>query len=314
MFLNDIDSDYAVVRGDVCNVYVHVPSIMSNFSCMWGGGCKGIVGKQEQYHVHPNEVDTSWERTKGAAIIGLSLGVSGWALLNSGWLVLTCCIILIGLVALTLSLPDPYRPSVVRKNRGCCDTPPRFLDDGSMDHPDNPDRVRRFLPLLNQSNCDSVDLVNTWWYMENDDGSTRVRKVNGACIFLNPPWHPRPGCSLWHAAVDEGIDPFESRPIECSLEPLVFLDIEDEPGSYALQLRTHSTGWFADATEFCTSLIEAYSSDSTVYADYQDPINGFLHYDPKARQGIALLFKRLERARLGTQETIGAPLTRSESP
>jgi hypothetical protein len=108
-------------------------------------------------------------------------------------------------------------------------------------------------------------------------GVITTRLVEGACIFLNRPGHPRgAGCALHSAAIDRGVPPLAIKPDVCWQLPLRREDAVAENGHVTSTLgewgRRH---WGHGGMEFswwCTEAPEAFVGRDPVYRSLRDEI------------------------------------------
>jgi hypothetical protein len=108
-------------------------------------------------------------------------------------------------------------------------------------------------------------------------GVVTTRLVNGACIFLNRPGHPKgAGCALHSAALNRSVPPLDLKPDVCWQLPLRREDTVAEDGHVTSTVgewgRRH---WGHGGTQFswwCTEAPEAFTRSEAVYLSLQDEI------------------------------------------
>lgn len=111
-------------------------------------------------------------------------------------------------------------------------------------------------------------------FADADHGATRV--VDGACIFLNRPGHPTPGCALHLGALAHDESPIDWKPSVCWQLP-VKVDWEMRPDDVevATVRGWERRDWGDDGDTMawcCTEGAEAYVGDRPVIASLADEI------------------------------------------
>ena len=107
------------------------------------------------------------------------------------------------------------------------------------------DLVRKRLPADHPINAEPDEPI-----YDIDEEYAHVMKTqeNGACQFVLYE-KGLTGCAIHKTCLEEGLDPWEYKPLTCSLWPLALVDYEDEDGNerYLLTIYTEATaGIFAE--------------------------------------------------------------------
>lgn len=163
-----------------------------------------------------------------------------------------------------------------RPDDGCCTLGAHFTDD------DDIDRVRRFAARLGPSDWqlrgagtgapgpDGLDP----WLEKDEDGATKTRVVDGACIFLNRPGFPAgDGCALHAKAIRTGDEPHTVKPDVCWQLPLrrSYRNVTLPDGTEYLEITIAEydrRGWGPgghDLDWYCSSNSEAHTAKEPVY-------------------------------------------------
>ncbi len=127
------------------------------------------------------------------------------------------------------------------------------------------------------------------WIEQDPDGARKTRVVDGACIFLNRPGFGSPGsepglepgpafadgagCALHRLALDEGLDPLQTKPDVCWQLPLrrTYRTVERPDGTTYLEVTLTEydrRGWGAgghDLDWYCTGNPAAHVGREPVY-------------------------------------------------
>jgi hypothetical protein len=117
-----------------------------------------------------------------------------------------------------------------------------------------------------------------------DEGRTRTRVVDGACIFLNRPGFPGgAGCALHLAAVDAGDRPREWKPAVCWQLPIMVDWAEREGGTEVATVRGWTRrDWGAEGETMswcCTEGELAYVGDRPVIDSLADELGAVVGPD-----------------------------------
>lgn len=171
----------------------------------------------------------------------------------------------------------PADPSVA----GCCRITPGYqlataeVAEADAAGADSPLRVLPFAQALRPDEAQHyAQIAAGEWYVETQDErgvwDSRHADIGGNCIFLNTEGpEGKLGCSLHHLAQRLGVDPKQTRPMICHVEPaaaFVIADGLDGGGRRVLvTLRPPWFGWFAADGYFCTSDAAAYSATEPVF-------------------------------------------------
>jgi hypothetical protein len=132
---------------------------------------------------------------------------------------------------------------------------------------------------------------NTGGWVELDpDGARKTRVVDGACIFLNRPGFGSPepgsafadgaGCALHRLALDEGLDPLQTKPDVCWQLPLrrTYRTVERPDGTTYLEVTLTEydrRGWGSgghDLDWYCTGNPAAHVGSEPVYVSLRAEI------------------------------------------
>ena len=113
-------------------------------------------------------------------------------------------------------------------------------------------------------------------FAQSDDPATATRVVDGACIFLNRPNHPHPGCALHLGALADGESPTDWKPSVCWQLP-VKVDWEMRPDDVevATVRGWQRRDWGDDGDTMawlCTEGTEAYVGDRPVVESLADEL------------------------------------------
>lgn len=175
--------------------------------------------------------------------------------------------------------PDNYLPADPSVT-GCCRTTPGFnlataeVADADAARLDSPLRIKPYVDALGPDDAQHYDQIAAGkWYTEveqSDGWDSRNAAVGGNCIFLNTDTpQGKLGCALHHLAGRLGVDPKDTRPIICHIEPAAaFVIADDLPDSgrrVLVTLRPPWSGWFARDRYWCTSDPSAYSASEPVF-------------------------------------------------
>jgi hypothetical protein len=159
-----------------------------------------------------------------------------------------------------------------REDDGCCTHGAHFSDK------DDERRVRRWARQLSGED---------WQYREegrrngvvdeDEEGASKTRVVDGACIFLNRPGFPGGhGCALHGYALRSGRHPLETKPDVCWQLPIRrtyrWVDRPDETQYLEITIAEYDRrGWGPgghDLKWWCTGATEAHVGAEPVYRSY----------------------------------------------
>lgn len=170
----------------------------------------------------------------------------------------------------------PHNPAVT----GCCRTVPEFqhataeVAEEDAERVDSPLRIKPYVEALRPDEAQHYDQINAGdWYSEVEQSSgweSQNAGVGGNCIFLNTDGpEGKLGCALYHLAGRLGIDPKETRPQVCHIEPAAAFVIAEGLASggrrVLVTLRPAWYGWFASDRYWCTSDPAAYSATEPAF-------------------------------------------------
>lgn len=161
-----------------------------------------------------------------------------------------------------------------RPDDGCCTLGAHFSDA------DDETRVAGAVSRLTRKLWQRHDSGDHGWTEVDGEGSRKTRVVDGACIFLNDPDHPRPGCALHHLAVKERVSFVTTKPDVCWQLPLrrTYRTIERPDGTSYLEVTLAEydrRGWGEgghDLDWYCSGNPAAHIADRPVYLSSADEI------------------------------------------
>lgn len=159
-----------------------------------------------------------------------------------------------------------------RPDDGCCTLGAHFTDK------DDEKRVRRFAAELTDDDWQHRQFARRTGITEKDDeGATKTKTVDGACIFLNRPGFPGgSGCALHAYALRIGRHPLETKPDVCWQLPIrrSYRTVDRPDGSSYLEVtiaeydrRAWGEGGH-DLAWFCTGATEAHVGREPLYVSY----------------------------------------------
>jgi hypothetical protein len=158
-----------------------------------------------------------------------------------------------------------------RPNDGCCTLGAHFSDQ------DDEKRVAKFARQLTARNWqmhDAGTASRKAWVETDDDGDRKTAVVDGACIFLNRPgFEGGYGCALHAYALDNGLQPLETKPDVCWQLPIrrTFRDVELPDGTAYTEVTIGEydrRGWGAgghDLDWYCSGSTEAHIAPEPLY-------------------------------------------------
>ncbi|GAA3674886.1 hypothetical protein GCM10027599_07790 [Yimella radicis] len=153
---------------------------------------------------------------------------------------------------------------------GCCTLGAHFSDKADVKN------VKRVVAELGPDEWQYYDEGHgpDGW-REKEDGETKTRVVDGACIFHNRPGFPAgAGCALHQHALAEGVEPHTMKPDVCWQLPIrrTFRTVEFPDDSSYLEISIGEydrRGWGPgghDLDWYCSSNPEAHVGKDPVYA------------------------------------------------
>lgn len=177
-----------------------------------------------------------------------------------------------------------------RPDDGCCTHGAYFADS------DDQDRVLAFADQLGSDEWQLRDEGLTGGVVETDeDGASKTRTVDGACVFHNRPGFPGgTGCALHAHALRHGMHPLSTKPDVCWQLPLrrTYRTVERPDGTSYLEITigeydrgTWGSGGH-DMDWYCTSAAEAHVGAQAVYQSCEPELReliGHAAYDELAR-------------------------------
>jgi hypothetical protein len=167
---------------------------------------------------------------------------------------------------------------------GCKGIVPKRGDDGCCSHgafySDRADekRVRRFAEQLTAEEWQFRKQGLADGISEVEDGKRRTRRHKGACVFLNRPGFAAGiGCALHLHALNQGMEPLETKPDVCWQLPIRrTYDRVTRPDDTKVLVTNigeyDRRGWGPgghDLTWWCTSATEAHVAATPLYLTYR---------------------------------------------
>lgn len=156
-----------------------------------------------------------------------------------------------------------------RPDDGCCTLGAHFSDK------DDVKNIRQVVKTLGPDEWQYYDEGHSaLGWREKEDGATKTRVVDGACIFLNRPGFPAgDGCSLHQHALLTGVAPHTTKPDVCWQLPIRRTFTTVERGDDTSYLETsigeyQRSGWGPgghDLSWYCSSNPEAHVGTEPVY-------------------------------------------------
>lgn len=171
---------------------------------------------------------------------------------------------------------------------GCCVLGAHFTDD------DDIDRVRQVVEDLGDDEWQYRDEGEAW--TEEEDGATKTRVVDGACILLNRPGFPAgTGCALHQRALAEGVDPLTTKPDVCWQLPIRrtyrTVELPDESSHLEVSIAEYDRrGWGPgghDLDWYCSGSPAAHTGERPLFRTYEAELRelmGDAGYEELARR------------------------------
>lgn len=184
---------------------------------------------------------------------------------------------------------------------GCKGIIPKRASDGCCSHgafyseKADEKRVQRFAEQLSADEWQFRKLGLEGGISEVEDGKRKTRRHKGACIFLNRPgFKAGIGCALHLHALNEGLEPLETKPDVCWQLPIrrTYDRIKRTDGTKILQTTIGEydrRGWGEGGHDFhwwCTSSTDAHVAGDPLYVGYRPELvelMGQAAYDELAR-------------------------------
>jgi len=154
-----------------------------------------------------------------------------------------------------------------RPDDGCCTLGAHFTDKADVR------RVRAVAEELGEDDWQYHSLGQQGW-TEQEDGASKTRVVDGACIFLNRPGFPAgAGCALHQHAVLMGLAPHTTKPDVCWQLPIrrTYRTVEQPDDTSYLEVSIGEydrRGWGPgghDLDWYCSGNSEAHVGKEPVY-------------------------------------------------
>jgi len=188
-----------------------------------------------------------------------------------------------------------------RPTDGCCTLGAHFSDK------DDEKRVAKFVKQLSPSNWQMYDAGTASrkaWVETDDEGERKTAVVDGACVFLNRPgFEGGYGCALHAFALDNGLQPLQTKPDVCWQLPIrrTFRDVELPDGTAYTEVTIGEydrRGWGAgghDLDWYCSGNTEAHIAPEPLYVTNEPELvelMGQAAYDELVRHCQAHLASR----------------------
>ena len=162
-----------------------------------------------------------------------------------------------------------------RPDAGCCVHGAHFSEKKDKK------RVEKWVEKLTPELWENRELGMKGGWTEKEDGQSKTRVIDGACIFHNSEgFEGGYGCALHHLANKEGVSFIETKPEVCWQLPLrrTYEDREYEDGTERLVVvlgEYDRRGWGEGGHDFpwyCTGNTDAHIAPDPVYLGSKDEI------------------------------------------
>lgn len=162
-----------------------------------------------------------------------------------------------------------------RPDAGCCVHGAHFSEKKDKK------RVEKWVEKLTPELWENRELGMKGGWTEKEDGQSKTRVIDGACIFHNSEgFEGGYGCALHHLANKEGVSFIETKPEVCWQLPLrrTYEDREYEDGTERLVVvlgEYDRRGWGEGGHDFpwyCTGNTDAHIAPDPVYVGSKDEI------------------------------------------
>jgi hypothetical protein len=162
-----------------------------------------------------------------------------------------------------------------RPDAGCCVHGAHFSEKADRK------RVAKWVEKLTPETWENHDIGHKGGWTEKEDGASKTRVIDGACIFHNSEgFEGGYGCALHHLAHREGVSFIETKPEVCWQLPLrrTYEDREYEDGAERLVVvlgEYDRRGWGEGGHDFqwyCTGNTDAHIAPDPVYVGSKDEI------------------------------------------
>lgn len=166
-----------------------------------------------------------------------------------------------------------------RPDAGCC------VHGAHFSEKKDEKRVKAWVKKLTPEQWQNYDKAEKAGWTEKEDGATKTRVINGACIFHNSEDFPGGyGCALHHLANAEGVSFIETKPEVCWQLPMrrTYEESEWEDGTERLVIvigEYERRGWGPGGHDFpwyCTGNTEAHVGTEPVYVSNRDELIALL--------------------------------------
>ena len=162
-----------------------------------------------------------------------------------------------------------------RPDAGCCVHGAHFSEKKDKK------RVEKWVEKLTPDLWENHELAQKGGWTEKEDGASKTRVIDGACIFHNSEgFQGGYGCALHHLANQDGVSFIETKPEVCWQLPLrrTYEDMEYEDGTERLVVvlgEYDRRGWGEGGHDFhwyCTGNTDAHVGAEPVYISSKDEI------------------------------------------
>ncbi|MGA0209200.1 MAG: hypothetical protein ACO3LZ_04700 [Candidatus Nanopelagicales bacterium] len=162
-----------------------------------------------------------------------------------------------------------------RPDAGCCVHGAHFSEKKDKK------RVEKWVDKLTPELWEHYEVAQKGGWTEKEDGASKTRVIEGACIFHNSEgFEGGYGCALHHLANQEGVSFIETKPEVCWQLPLrrTYEDMEYEDGKERLVVvlgEYDRRGWGEGGHDFhwyCTGNTDAHVGTEPVYISSRDEI------------------------------------------
>lgn len=163
---------------------------------------------------------------------------------------------------------------------GCCHTGP------ISENIDLEAKMGEYVEGLEPHQAENYDLIQSrgWLNYPRSDARARTWRVKTTakkCIFLNSGEFDRPGCAMYLYALDNGLDPTDTRPDACSLQPiLTHKGSRNGRETWRVGIRRASDpSWFSKRGYWCTRDPNAFTADEPTFRVFEKEMRIALYTD-----------------------------------
>lgn len=156
--------------------------------------------------------------------------------------------------------------------RGCCAHGAHLVDDEEQDLV--VEAANRLQPHHWKNHAEVHEPADLFEYV---DGELATRRIDDACIFLNPTdFAGGHGCALHIAAVEAGERPLDWKPAVCWQVPFRLEEYEDGAGTRTVVVRAwRRSDWGEGGADFgwwCTDELPEGSAENATWIHHQDEL------------------------------------------